>query len=101
MDWTEREKQGFREVFAVRRKRQLLVGLPILAIFVGVLFGWIDAATARAVGIPGGALEMGVAALILAAAGFSFYNWRCPSCNGYLGRELAPRFCARCGAPFD
>ena len=27
----------------------------------------------------------------------SVVNWRCPACNGYLGRSMLPRFCNKCG----
>lgn len=41
-----------------------------------------------------GPLFFGIA---LAAVGFSLVNWRCPSCNVYLGRGISPRFCSKCG----
>ena len=28
---------------------------------------------------------------------FSFYNWRCPACNKYLGKSGIPKFCPKCG----
>ena len=28
---------------------------------------------------------------------FSFRNWRCPACNGYLGRSMSMNFCPKCG----
>jgi hypothetical protein len=34
---------------------------------------------------------------ILAAVGFSLWNWRCPACRGYLGRTFNPKFCQKCG----
>ncbi|TMQ49613.1 MAG: hypothetical protein E6K73_09610 [Candidatus Eisenbacteria bacterium] len=35
--------------------------------------------------------------LVAAAVIFSFANWRCPACNGYLGRGINPKFCSKCG----
>lgn len=29
--------------------------------------------------------------------GFSFFNWRCPSCNKYLGADINRLICRRCG----
>ena len=28
---------------------------------------------------------------------FSFYNWRCPACNRYLGGRMLPKYCSICG----
>jgi hypothetical protein len=29
--------------------------------------------------------------------GFSVINWRCPSCNKYLGGDINRRICKKCG----
>ena len=36
--------------------------------------------------------------VVLSSVLYSFWNWRCPSCNKSLGRSMFPRFCAKCGA---
>ena len=36
-------------------------------------------------------------AVVLGIAIFSLINWRCPSCEGYLGNKMSPRFCSKCG----
>jgi hypothetical protein len=36
--------------------------------------------------------------VITAFIGFSAYNWRCPSCNKYLGSDINRRRCKQCGA---
>jgi len=28
---------------------------------------------------------------------FSLYNWRCPACNKYLGKQRSPKYCSKCG----
>ncbi len=28
---------------------------------------------------------------------FSLFNWRCPSCECFLGKELRIKFCNKCG----
>jgi Na+/citrate or Na+/malate symporter len=35
--------------------------------------------------------------LIGAFIGFSAINWRCPSCNKYLGGDINKRICKKCG----
>jgi len=45
--------------------------------------------------------EAVIAAQILLVAtfiGFSVFNWRCPSCTKYLGRDINRRICKKCGA---
>ena len=37
-------------------------------------------------------------AVIAAFIGFTAFNWRCPSCNKYLGRDINKRFCRHCRA---
>ncbi len=36
-------------------------------------------------------------AIILVFINFSSYNWRCPACNRYLGRDIAQVRCRKCG----
>jgi len=35
--------------------------------------------------------------LIAAFIGFSAFNWRCPSCKKYLGKDISRRICKQCG----
>ncbi len=35
--------------------------------------------------------------VIAAFIGFSAYNWRCPSCNKYLGNDINRHRCKQCG----
>jgi hypothetical protein len=41
-------------------------------------------------------ITLGAAALLLAAAGFSWLNWRCPACKKHLGLGLFPSHCPEC-----
>ncbi len=34
--------------------------------------------------------------IIVAFIGFSAFNWRCPSCNKYLGTDIKRRICNKC-----
>jgi len=36
--------------------------------------------------------------VIAAFIGFSSINWRCPSCNKYLGSDMNRRVCRKCGS---
>jgi hypothetical protein len=35
--------------------------------------------------------------LIAAFVGFSAFNWRCPLCKKYLGKDISRRICRHCG----
>lgn len=102
MQYTEQQKDEFRQEFARRRKRQLMLAVPIIGLFVLKIF--------FRTGGKGGALyeflnsEIPIfilIALIIGALLFSLKNWRCPACNAYLGRDASPRFCPKCGVPFE
>jgi hypothetical protein len=38
------------------------------------------------------------AVVIAAFIGFSYVNWRCPSCNKYLGSNIHRQTCKKCGS---
>jgi hypothetical protein len=85
--------------FQKRRRRQLLVLIPaVLAIALGIAAKNTD--LLDQVGIPMNTFGPVFFGFIVLLVGFSFYNWRCPSCKKYLGREISPRFCHRCGVQF-
>lgn len=87
------------EEFKRRQKLQLVVSLPAVVVVFAVLImsdrgGSIAGVSCKSLAIPAFAVLIGV--LI-----FSLQNWRCPACNGYLGKGFAPRFCSKCGAPLS
>jgi rRNA maturation endonuclease Nob1 len=89
---TEQQKIQVREDFARRRRNQLIATGP--AILAAVSLG-----VASSAGVPAAGAVQGVAAaLIIGAVGYALRNWRCPACDGYLGRAMNPKFCAKCGA---
>lgn len=85
--------------FQARRRRQialLVLGLP----FIGFLGGF-----KRFLAWFNGAVAIDLILLSLAyvtvAVIFSLRNWRCPSCNRWLGNQLNPPSCAGCGLRFS
>ena len=36
--------------------------------------------------------------VIIAFIGFTAFNWRCPSCNKYLGSNIHRHTCKKCGS---
>ena len=97
MEFTETQKQEFKNRFALRRRRQLLLSCPLIILV--ILFATVDESAGLVLGyVP---VSIFTPVFILAIAGlliFSLKNWRCPACNKYLGKTFNPRFCSKCGA---
>jgi integral membrane sensor domain MASE1 len=95
MDYTDHQKQEFRDDFAARRKRQLLATLPILLVVVALAMA--DQTSGQLLGF--GVAFWGPVAFvcILGFIVFTLKNWRCPACARYLGKGIFPRCCPKCG----
>ena len=78
--------------FAERRRRQGLSTIPV-----GVLAVAVAAGGGTVAGLGASAGFVVVVAVVLGFFGFSLVNWRCPSCDAYLGQRLNPRECPSCG----
>jgi len=92
------ENQKNQEVideFRKRRNRQFIV--PILVIGFIVFFILLEEKIVSLWGIPSQMFSGVFIALIIGVLIFSLKNWRCPACNGYLGKGSNPRFCQKCG----
>lgn len=85
-----------REEFARRRMRQIILVIPVL-IGMAAMF-WLEKNPQTSIGgLDPSVLAIGFFVLVAGAIGFSLFNWRCPSCNGYLGKAINPKFCSKCG----
>jgi hypothetical protein len=97
--------QGFKK----RKKRQIIITIPavIVMILVAILatnpeYKDIQLTSDLLIlGVPSTILAFISAVIILACVVASFFNWRCPACNSYLGKSVSPRFCAVCGVKFE
>ncbi len=79
-----------------RRLRQLLISSPVIVWVIGVSAGRVGA-----FGMSEDILFLLGIPLVMVVLPLSFVNWRCPSCSGYLGRNvLFLRACRKCGAKF-
>lgn len=91
-----RERQVIRE-FGRRRARQLAAVVAVIFLMIsllwkmghpGVLLGELSRSTVTALEV------ILIAGFVL----FSSLNWRCPACGRYLGADINPRGCRKCGA---
>lgn len=98
MEYTEGQKMDFRKSFAERRRRQMMISVPVFLVILGVVL--MQKRGEGFFGIEAGSL---VTFLFLAIAGaivFSLWNWRCPACRRYLGKQMSPKYCSGCGVEF-
>ncbi|MDA8079877.1 MAG: hypothetical protein M0Z79_13200 [Nitrospiraceae bacterium] len=92
------DKDGRRIIqdFGVRRGRQLLaIGVALcLVLFLGMLHK-----RPTILGEFSKNTLLGAQVIVITAfIGFSSINWRCPSCNKYLGNDIGMRMCRKCGS---
>lgn len=88
-----RQLTKHKREYAQKRRRQTLSLVPIGMLGVLVAMGG-----GGMLGLSDRAFLMAVGGVILSFFGFSLLNWRCPSCDAYLGQRLNPRECKACGA---
>jgi protein-S-isoprenylcysteine O-methyltransferase Ste14 len=93
---SEHQKLELKEQFKQRRSRQLIMVLPVL-VMMGVFFWLSKHPNASLAGLPPSTLSGVGIVVVVGALIFSLVNWRCPACNGYLGKGISPRFCRKCG----
>ena len=97
MEYTEQQKADFRQQFRTRRKRQIILAIPLVALVVGFAVLTDEKSGGTVVGLPMSVAGPAFLVLIVGAIVFSFRNWRCPACDRYLGKSMNPRFCPKCG----
>jgi hypothetical protein len=85
--------------FRLRQGRQLL-GIAVALLLI-VLLAMIHHRSDLFGNISKSAILSMQAMVIAAFIGFTSVNWRCPSCNKYLGSNIYKRGCSKCGAGFQ
>lgn len=83
------------EEFKKKRTRQIMAVGPIILAFIALLS--VEGNPTGIFGLPPSIVLTTSFALIISVLIFSLFNWRCPSCNKYLGKGINPKFCSKCG----
>ena len=96
MEMTEDQKQEIQSVFKKRRARQIMASVPVVGIILAFAF-LEDQVKSEVLGISAESVGIIFSVTVLFIVGFSLKNWRCPSCNKYLGKGINPKFCTKCG----
>jgi hypothetical protein len=90
MEYTQEQKQAFRQEFVRRRTRNLLTVLPGAAAIIAI------AAVGGQLGLSANVRIVPSLVVALGVVGLSMRNWRCPACNARLGKSLNPVACRHC-----
>ena len=96
MEYTDGQKALFKTTFATRRRKQRLLAVPLIAIFIGFAV-FRDRNQSELFGLSAAIWGPMFLLLVAGAVIFSFVNWKCPACNKYLGKNTNPIFCSKCG----
>jgi hypothetical protein len=81
--------------FKKKRTRQILAVGPIILAFIALLS--VENNPTGIFGLAPNTILVGAFGVIISVLIFSLLNWRCPSCNKYLGKAINPKFCSKCG----
>jgi hypothetical protein len=93
---SRKDGRQIMQEFEVRRVRQLLaIGVALCLV---VLLAMLHKGPTLLGEFSRNTL-FGAQVLVIAVfIGFSSLNWRCPSCNKYLGHDMNRRVCRKCGS---
>jgi hypothetical protein len=97
LEYTDEQKATFKQQFALRRKRQLILAVPLVAMVLGFAVLTDERNHVTLPGLPASMVPPIFFAVVVGALVFSLRNWRCPACDKYLGKGVSPRFCPKCG----
>lgn len=89
-----RQQAEIKANYAQRRKRQLLLAVPVVGVLVVV---FLAADKEELWGVPSAYIAPASFVAVLGAVAFSLWNWRCPACSKYLGRSTGGKHCPHCG----
>ncbi|MBI5196500.1 MAG: hypothetical protein HZA10_09275 [Nitrospirae bacterium] len=89
------DKQIARD-FWMRQGRQLVA--IAIALFLVLFFAVVYKRHDLFGGFSKNTLISAQLAVITAFVGFTAFNWRCPSCKKYLGKDINKRVCRHCKA---
>jgi len=91
---SKKDGRQIMQDFGIRRSRQLLaIGVALfLVLFLAILHK-----RPAILGEFSGNTLFEVQIIVIASfIGFTSFNWRCPSCNTFLGNDISRRMCRKC-----
>lgn len=91
-----RDKDRIKREFKTRRIRQIIaIGTTLaLLLLLAILYNH----TQMLEGFAKNDILAAQILLLCSFIAFSWYNWKCPSCNNYVGPDINRAACRHCGA---
>lgn len=92
-------KQQIIAEYARKHRVMLLIDIPLLLPISGVFYTRFSLRHTehQVLGMSHWVLFFICFSIILASFIFSFFYWRCPSCDSFLGRVWGHNYCRKCG----
>jgi hypothetical protein len=94
LEYTDQQRAAFKDAYARRLRKQLVVLVLLFAAMTALAFTEDDATFLGLSGAVFGPISF--VAIVVGWVIFESRNWRCPACDKYLGRGF-PRRCRSCG----
>lgn len=92
------DQQEVYNKYKIIRRNQFIaisIGPLVLAVALAVMFLYKSVLLLTP---PSGDIFLAVVVVtMLGGFVYSFFNWKCPACCAYLGRNYRLRFCPKCG----
>jgi len=95
MPYTEAQKSAIKQMFAARRRNQLILAAACVSLILAALLDR-RGLTSTFFGVSPHVGAAVFAAVAVGAGAFSSRSWRCPGCSKSLGRTINPRHCPHC-----
>ena len=92
----KKDEQQIKQEFRIHQSRQIVA--IAVALFLVLLIAILYKRPDLLGKFSGQSLFMSQAFIIASFIGFTFFNWRCPSCQKYLGSNIHRMRCNKCGA---
>jgi len=83
------------QTYKRRRARQLIISLSVFPVVIGVNY-WVSSSLRTSIKWYHILALVAETSIVVAAVVSNLRNWRCPSCNAYLGGTFNPKFCKKC-----
>ena len=93
MEYTDQQRVAFRDAYAKRFRKQLIMIVLLFAVMAPLAFAENGAFFGLSEAVLGPLFLVGAVGAVI----FSFRNWRCPACDMSLGRAFNPKRCCKCG----
>ncbi len=98
-EYTEEQKEHYRQEFRKRKQRRYISLVPFFTFAALAILSRLS--SGGFLGIPFSVAGPLAYATLLVMVVFRIIDWRCPVCNSFLSLDASPKFCQKCGFKFN